>query len=188
MAKQGFYEAKMIAPSKITLNPDNPQVFTDDDIEELQQNIEKFKKGLWLRPIVVDENNMILGGNKRYLACKQLKMRQIPIIYAHDLTEEEKKHFIILDNRSFGQWDYVKLGEWDKEITDWHGLTPPDLDNPEEEEAPKEPSESKSIKLEMEHAHFEELKDLMKYFKNRGGNPGEMFLNHLRATKSKLID
>lgn len=76
---------------------------------------------LELRPIVVDENNVILGGNMRYKACQDLKMKEVFVIKASDLTEEQKQEFIIKDNVGFGDWDWDVLANgWDNTtIQDW---------------------------------------------------------------------
>ena len=76
---------------------------------------------LKLRPIVVDENNIILGGNMRYKACIEAGLKEIYVIQADDLSEDQKKEFIIKDNSSFGEWDWdVIANEWDiKDLNDW---------------------------------------------------------------------
>jgi len=68
-----------------------------------------------LRPVVIDENNMILGGDKRYHACKELKWDEIPCLKADSLTAKQKEEFIIKDNLHSGQWDTQKLLSWDRE-------------------------------------------------------------------------
>ena len=76
---------------------------------------------LQLRPIVVDENNVILGGNMRYKAAVKAGLKQVYVIQADDLTEDQKQEFIIKDNSSFGEWDWDSLAnEWDQpELADW---------------------------------------------------------------------
>ena len=64
---------------------------------------------LGLRPIVIDENNMILGGNQRYRACIEAGLTDVPVIHANNLTEEQKKQFIVRDNVSTGEWDFDLL-------------------------------------------------------------------------------
>jgi len=97
---------------------------------------------LKLRPIVVDENYIILGGNMRYKACIEAGLKEIPIIVADELTEDEKQAFVIKDNLSFGEWDYDLLSnEWDSvELDDW-GLdvwqNEDDINNAIETEEPR---------------------------------------------------
>ena len=76
---------------------------------------------LQLRPIVVDNNNKILGGNMRYKACLELDLKEVYIIKAKNLNEKEIEQFIIKDNVGFGEWDWdILANQWDNEIlSDW---------------------------------------------------------------------
>ena len=76
---------------------------------------------LELRPIVVDENNIILGGNMRYKACIEAGLKEIFILKVEDLTEQQKDEFIVKDNVGFGEWDWdILANEWDTEkLQDW---------------------------------------------------------------------
>ena len=79
-------------------NPDNPRFIKDDKFRKLVSSIQSFPEMLELRPVVIDENNIILGGNMRYKACKQLKYKEIPVVKVNTLTPEQKAEFIIKDN------------------------------------------------------------------------------------------
>jgi site-specific DNA-methyltransferase (adenine-specific) len=83
---------------------------------------------LSLRPIVVNADMVVLGGNMRLKACKEAGLKEVDIIKADDLTEEQQKQFIIKDNVGFGEWDWEDLANnWDAEqLTDW-GLDIPDF-------------------------------------------------------------
>ena len=110
--------------SEIHLNPDNPRFIKDDKFEKLKKNIKEFPKMMKLRPIVIDDSGKILGGNMRYRALIELGYQEIPegwVVKASELTEEEKKRFIITDNIPYGDWDNDKLAnEWDEiELEDW---------------------------------------------------------------------
>jgi len=97
-------------------NPNNPRVLRDDKFQKLKQSIKEFPKMLSLRPMVIDENNVVLGGNMRLRALQELGFNDIDeawVKQSSDLTEEEKKRFIIADNVSFGEWD------WDTLANDW---------------------------------------------------------------------
>jgi len=97
-------------------NPNNPRVLKDDKFQKLKQSIAEFPKMLSLRPMVIDENNVVLGGNMRLRALQELGFNDIDeawVKQSSDLTEEEKKRFIIADNVSFGEWD------WDTLANDW---------------------------------------------------------------------
>jgi hypothetical protein len=107
----------MIKLSTIKVNPDNPRIIKDEKFRKLVNSIEEFPKMMKLRPIVVDGNNMVLGGNMRLKALQELKYKEIPddwIKRADELTEDEKKRFIVADNVGFGEW------EWDSLQADWN--------------------------------------------------------------------
>ena len=94
----------------------------DAELETLKKNIQGFEKMLSIRKIVIDENNTIWGGNKRYFALKSLGYKEIPdewIDKRTDLTEEEKKKFAVLDNVGFGEWQIDILQEWDVPFAEW---------------------------------------------------------------------
>lgn len=109
--------------SEIKANPDNPRVIRDERFEKLCKSIKEFPKMMSLRPIVVDDNNVVLGGNMRLRALQVLKFKEIPdewVKMASELTEEEKKRFIIADNVNFGEHDFNALEDWNKEeLSDW---------------------------------------------------------------------
>ena len=130
----------MIKLSKIKPNEKNPRFVKDEKFEKLCKSIEAFaEKMMPLRPIVIDENNIILGGNMRFKALKHLGYKEVPsdwIKQANDLTEEEKNEFIIKDNVGFGDWDWeVLANEWNSdELEEW-GLDIPNFEPIEELEA-----------------------------------------------------
>lgn len=64
---------------------------------------------LKLRPIVVNDDMIVLGGNMRLKACKEAGLKEVPIIKASNLTEQQQKEFIIKDNVGFGEWDWEQL-------------------------------------------------------------------------------
>ena len=107
--------------SKIKSNPNNPRLIKDYKFRKLVKSIEEFPEMLKLRPIVVDENNIILGGNMRYKACIEAGLKEIYVIQADDLSEDQKKEFIIKDNVGFGDWDWdIIANQWDlKKLDDW---------------------------------------------------------------------
>lgn len=115
--------------SEIQLNPDNPRTLRTEKIEKLKNSIKDFERMLSIRPIVIDENNTVLGGNARLIALNELGYTQVQdawIMRVDDLTEEQKKEFIIKDNVGFGDWDWdVLANEWNvEELTAW-GLEVP---------------------------------------------------------------
>lgn len=96
--------------NQIKLNPDNPRFIKDDKFKKLVKSIEEFPEMLKLRPIIIDEDNMILGGNMRFKACEHLKMKEVWVEKAENLTPEQKNEFIVKDNVGFGEWDWELLG------------------------------------------------------------------------------
>jgi ParB-like chromosome segregation protein Spo0J len=102
-------------------NKSNPRIIKDDKFKKLVQSIKDFPQMLEIRPIVVDENNIILGGNMRFKACIEAGLKEVFIIKANDLTEEQKHEFIVKDNVGFGEWDWdILANEWDTEkLEDW---------------------------------------------------------------------
>ena len=102
-------------------NPDNPRVIKDYKFKKLVDSIKEFPEMLEKRPVVVDENNMILGGNMRYKAALEAGLKEISIIVADDCTEKQKKEFLIKDNVNYGDWDWDILANvWEnKDLNDW---------------------------------------------------------------------
>jgi DNA modification methylase len=112
--------------SQVKSNPNNPRVIKDDKFEKLVRSIKEFPKMLEIRPIVVNDDMIVLGGNMRLKACKAAGLTQVPIIKASDLTEDEQRQFIIKDNVSGGEWDWDMLAnEWDVEQLEEWGLDLP---------------------------------------------------------------
>lgn len=117
-----------VAIKTIKPNPDNPRIIRDENYEKLLNSVREFPKMLWLRPIVVNSLNIVLGGNMRLRACQEAGMKKIPIIYADDLTPEEQREFIIKDNVSFGEWDHDQLAqEWDVDQIEKWGVELPEF-------------------------------------------------------------
>jgi len=114
----------MIKLSDLKVNPANPRLIKDYRFKKLIDSVRDFPRAMPLRPIIVDNDGMILGGNMRYKALLELKYKEIPDTWvrkAEELTDDEKRRFIILDNISFGEMDFDMLAnEWDeKELLEW---------------------------------------------------------------------
>lgn len=113
----------------IKLNPNNPRIIKDDKFKKLVKSIQEFPEMLDIRPIVVNSDMVILGGNMRFKACKEAGLKEIPIIIADNLTEEQQKEFLIKDNTSGGEWDFEMLAnDWDVDLLDDWGLDVPNFD------------------------------------------------------------
>jgi DNA modification methylase len=110
--------------SSIKPNPNNPRTIKDDSFKKLCNSIEQFPKMMALRPMVIDSDGVILGGNMRFKALQHLGFKEVPdewVKRADELTEDERRRFIIADNVSGGDWDVEDLAaNWDvKELEDW---------------------------------------------------------------------
>jgi site-specific DNA-methyltransferase (adenine-specific) len=116
----------------VKANPNNPRIIKDDKFAKLVKSINEFPQMLKLRPIVVNDDMVVLGGNMRLKACKEAGLKEIPIIKASELTEQQQKEFIVKDNVGYGEWDWDDLANnWDvDELTDW-GLDIPGFVNEE---------------------------------------------------------
>lgn len=177
-------------------NPDNPRFIKGDKFEKLVKSIREFPQMLELRPIVVNKDMIVLGGNMRLKACEEAGIEQVPIIFADNLTEEQQKEFIIKDNSSFGEWDWDLLAnEWDTEqLIDW-GMDLPkewalDPDELGEDfslaDGDKEPFQQMTFKLADEQAEqiknaLDDIKKLdeFKYvetFANENSNGNALYL------------
>jgi ParB-like chromosome segregation protein Spo0J len=115
--------------TEIKPNPNNPRIIKDHKFKQLVKSIQDFPQMLELRPIVIDENNMVLGGNMRLKACLEAGLTDVPVIHANNLSEDKKKEFIVKDNVGYGEWDWSELANnWDAlELTEW-GLDIPNFD------------------------------------------------------------
>jgi DNA modification methylase len=115
----------------VKLNPNNPRIIKDDKFKKLVQSIKDFPEMLNIRPIVVNKDMIILGGNMRFKACKEAGLKEVPIIIT-DLTEEKQREFLIKDNTSGGEWDWeVLANQWDVEELESWGLDVPELEVPQ---------------------------------------------------------
>jgi ParB-like chromosome segregation protein Spo0J len=121
---------KLVNISEVKPNPKNPRIIKDVKFNKLVTSIKEFPDMLNKRPLVVftdvDNKYVVLGGNMRLKACKEIGLKEIPIIIADEWTEEQKNEFLIKDNVGFGEWDWDSLAnEWDAEKLDDWGLDIP---------------------------------------------------------------
>lgn len=184
--------------SEIIPNPNNPRQIKDDKFKKLVESIKNFPEMLSLRPIVVNDNMVVLGGNMRLKACKEAGLKEVPIIKASELTDEQQKEFIIKDNVGFGEWDWDQLAnEWDVEqLTEW-GLDVPQFE-PEIDYSILDAEDvstqlndmtngvKKAIQIEFEADHYEEAYSLVKFWRERSAYVGGMIMEYLKIEKDKL--
>jgi DNA modification methylase len=120
--------------SEIKRNPNNPRVIKDDKFIKLVESIRSFPQMLRIRPIVVNSDGVVLGGNMRLKACTEAGLKEVPVIVADDLTEEQQREFIIKDNVGFGEWDWELLSkEWEADDLESWGLDVPDFEDTKKE-------------------------------------------------------
>ena len=118
--------------NEIQSNVSNPRIIKDKKFHKLVKSIKNFPEMLELRPIVIDENNLILGGNMRYKACIEAGLSEIPVKIAKGLSVEQKQEFIIKDNVGYGEWDWdILANEWDVEKLDEWCVNVPTIKNTE---------------------------------------------------------
>lgn len=124
-----------IKVSEIKPNPSNPRTIKKEQLDKLKKSIMDFPSMLDLRPIVVDENNMVIGGNMRLRALKELGIEEVSYIKVNNLTKEQKEQFVIKDNLNYGEWNWdVLQADWNLfEIDNW-GLDLPSWLNDDEKE------------------------------------------------------
>ena len=108
---------------KVISNEENPRIIKDSKFEKLVNSIKEFPEMLKLRPIVVNDQMIVLGGNMRLKACQEAGLTKVHIIKATDLSEEQQREFIIKDNVGFGEWDWdVLANEWNSSFIENWGL------------------------------------------------------------------
>lgn len=186
---------ELVKISQVKENIDNPRYIREPKFNKLVKSIKEFPEMLKLRPIVVNSDMVVLGGNMRLKACKEAGLKEVYVLKAEELTPEQQKEFVIKDNASFGEWDWDLLAnEWDnKDLTDW-GL---DVWQPEEEvdysilddddlsddlEDMKN-GIKKAIQIPFELEHYEEAFELVKYWREQGGYVGMMLIEKLKQEK-----
>lgn len=191
-------EINKVKISDVKSNPNNPRIIKDDKFAKLVKSIKEFPEMLKLRPIVVNDDMVVLGGNMRLKACKEAGLKEIPIIKASDLTQDQQREFIIKDNVGYGEWDWeLVLSEWDaQELDDW-GLTPPtfssdidysilDEDDLSDQLKDMTSGVKKAIQIEFELEHYDEAFELVKFWRNKKAYVGGMIMEYLKSEKDKL--
>ena len=141
-------QSKKVKISDVKINPDNPRLIKDDNFRKLVKSIQEFPEMLEIRPIVVNKNMIVLGGNMRLKACKEAGVKEISIIVADNLTEEQQREFLIKDNTSGGEWDWDALNEeWNIEQLENWGLNVPIEDQIDELEEGEDIKIPKSLQI-----------------------------------------
>ena len=191
-------KAELIPISKVKRNPNNPRIIKDDKFAKLVTSIKEFPQMLEIRPIVVNDDMIVLGGNMRLKACQEAGLKEIPVIKASNLTEEQQREFIIKDNVGFGEWDWdMMANEWDAELLNEWGLNVPQFEAQvdysilDEVDLSGELSDmtngvKKAIQIEFEAEHYEEASELVKFWREQKLYIGGFLMEKLKEEKSKL--
>ena len=171
-----------VSISSIKENDANPRFINKHKFQKLVNSVKEFPEMLSLRPIVVDKDNIILGGNMRFKACKEIGLKEVYIIQADDLDEKKAQEFIIKDNVGFGEWDWdILANDWDTDLLEDWGLdlnidnAIDDLEEDDDIELPQSvqlepPKEYILIMAEPNSVDWEELKETLKLkMVRRGG-------------------
>ena len=178
--------------NQLKSNESNPRIIKEAKFKKLVQSIKDFPEMLELRPIIVDENNTILGGNMRYKACVEAGLKEVPVKTAKGLTDEQKQEFIVKDNVGYGEWDWdmlgnewnnVKLAEWGMDVwqpekeVDYSILDDLDLSGDLQN---KQDSVKRAIQIEFDPEHYDEANTLIKEAREKGKDVGLIVLNAFR--------
>ena len=153
-------KTEKIKISKIKRNPNNPRLIKDNKFHKLVKSIKEFPEMLDIRPIVVNEEMIVLGGNMRLKACQEAGLKEIPVIKASELTAKQQREFIVKDNVGFGEWDWdMVANEWEvDELKEW-GMDVPKFELSEDD---KDLSDTliESLRIEVEMESEEEQEKL----------------------------
>jgi hypothetical protein len=107
--------------SELKFNEENPRTITDANLKKLVKSVQEFPEMLEIRPIVINADSVVLGGNMRLKACIEAGITEVPVMRVKNLSKEQELEFIIKDNISGGDWDWDLLAnDWDTNLLgDW---------------------------------------------------------------------
>jgi ParB-like chromosome segregation protein Spo0J len=180
---------ELVKISKVKANESNPRFIKDNKFKKLVKSIKDFPEMLKLRPIVVNKDMVVLGGNMRLKACKEAGLKEVYILKADELTEQQQREFIVKDNVGFGEWDWdILANEWDnqqlkqwgmdvwqpEEEVDYSALEDLDLDETIED---KEAGVKRAIMIEFDPKHYDQANELITQARKDGKNVGLIVLN-----------
>lgn len=150
-----------LSVTEIHRNPNNPRFIKDANFAKLVQSIKDFPEMLDIRPIVLNKEHMILGGDKRYLAAIESGLKEVPVLVV-DLTEAQQKEFTIKDNLNSGDWDWdILANEWDTlDLTEW-GLDVPIVVNSSTEVEFESLGKESTIVFTFPHSKYLEVMELI---------------------------
>lgn len=155
----------LINISDVKFNENNPRVIQGHKMNQLKKSIQEFPDMLQIRPLVLNKDNVVLGGNMRLEALIQLGYTEVPCIHLTDITAEQEHEFIIKDNIGYGEWNYqtlltddwndIDLQEWGVDFPDW--MTTDNIDNIDFSMVvpPSSTDNFKTLKLEYNKEEYE---------------------------------
>ena len=182
---------------KVKSNPKNPRLIKDDKFKKLVKSIKDFPEMESVRPIVVNKDMVILGGNMRYKAMIECGYKEVNVEVV-DWSEQKQNEFIIKDNVGFGEWEWEMVAnEWDEiELKDW-GMdlpmfaVPVDYSILDSEDISDQLNDmtngvKKAIQIEFEAEHYEQAFELVKFWREQKAYVGGMIMEYLKAEKEKI--
>ena len=190
---------ELISIKKIKPNPKNPRTISPKKFKALVSSVKEFPEMLEVRPIVVDENMVILGGNMRFKAIVEAGFKEVYIIRAENLTEAQKDEFIIKDNANYGDWDWDVLANefkqdnllhwgmdvWQQEEYTKYSPEEEEDDNSEESHptgSAVEVHKPVIIQLEFEIGDYQHAQELVKRAKTQGHNIGSLLIHAMQKS------
>ena len=187
-----------VSITSVIENSQNPRFIRDSKFKKLVNSIIEFPEMLEKRPLVVDENMVVLGGNMRLKACKSAGLSEVWVDVAEGWNEKQKKEFIVKDNVGFGEWDWdVLANEWNTEqLTEW-GLNLPEFDRDldygilDEIDLDTELDEmtgnvKKAIQIPFDSVDYERAFELVKEFRDQKIYVGKLLIQKLEDEKNTL--
>ena len=178
--------------AELVFNDDNPRAISKEKFASLQRSLEAFPEMLTARPIVVDEGNVILGGNMRAKAMQAIGMTEAEVLRVEGWTDEQKQEFVIKDNVGFGEWDWdilanqfdnVQLGEWGLDV--WQPETEPDftmLDDVDDTEATSMTDDvRKAVCIDFSIEQQERVQARLKELRKEGADISAMIVEAIGA-------
>ena len=187
-------EIQMVKINSVVMNAKNPRIIRDAKFNKLVSSLKDFPEMANIRPLVVDEGMVILGGNMRFKAMSYAGLKMVPIIIMRGLSPEQKEEFIVKDNAHFGEWDWdflannfdeVELGGWGLDVwqpTDLYepiGQSDDFDDDPIPSSDPTESGEKikkKVIQIEFMLGDYSEAFDLVNALKSKKINIGNILI------------
>ena len=188
---------QLLKINEVKSNPNNPRIIKDEKFAKLVQSLKDFPEMADVRPIVVNLDFVVLGGNMRLKAMKEAGWKEVPVQVV-DWPEEKQREFIIKDNVGFGEWEWEMLAnEWEAEDLEKWGLDIPMFAPPvdysilDDEDVSAQLEDmtngvKKAIQIEFDSEHYEEAYALVKFWRDRGGYVGGMIMEYLKSEKEKI--